>query len=466
MPIEGAPDLTEYADFTFPDELPVVEHVPRLAKLNLYQEHALSGEKGFSYYSSNLKAKSFFEANSESVASAEFNAKLFELGLEDMNANIYSREAGELGENLKEKNLYVLLHGWTGNNTIYSDIKGDEGMSVVEEILAKDPNAVIVALDGNGFGGTKFRPDVLPNLQDYCTPEAYAQQVDFFITEALGYGDDKKIDVSIMGHSMGGAASMILGAQYGYDNTVALAPALFPTRENLTDIETKMEDPNESTQMEKLLRKLGYRTEGDGRYAFIGAVATLGSYTKRVLPKTTKLSTDAFFNFVGPNSMGENITGDPAKDAEILDSLLHIHGNELDTHELVAYTLTNLRRGVDFSSWTLYEVERLNRSAVFTGQEDKLVTPDDVVNLLKTISAYELIKAVEEGSLRELTEDDLVAIRAQVNAVKFNKEHPAIKRITIPGGHYAPVFGGPAVDALVQGVPQSRKKPVPTAQEI
>ncbi|MFZ5424858.1 MAG: serine aminopeptidase domain-containing protein [Patescibacteria group bacterium] len=444
------------------------QKLPRISKINLNAESSCRGtvenkqELGtrqleqFRYFHSNIKSRSFMRENADALESAEYHTYMYALGLENINANVFSREAGELGDKIKEKNVYVLLHGWTGNESIYSSVKQENQLTIAEEIMAKDPNAVVITMDGNGFGETNFREDVLQgDLQQYCTPEAYAAQVDFFVSHVLGFKDEDKDNVSIMGHSMGGAAAMILGARYGYENTVALSPALFPSKENLLEIEETFEDATHASKMEDLLKRLGYRTSGDGRYAFVGTVAKVGAQTKKALPQVTNKATEVFFNFVGPNYMGEEITGNLGTDKQLVSDLMEIHRGEVDKHALVDYALTNLRRGVDFSSWSLEEITRLNDSAVLTSEKDKLVTPKDVVNLLKTISSYELLLASSK-SPEDLNSNEINAIKAQVEAVNHGVESETLQRIIVPGGHYATVYNEAGVDILVHGAAAKR----------
>lgn len=411
----------------------------------------------FDYFSCNLKAVEFMQQNVSPTEQAEFTAGLYALGLENINANVFSRENGVLGENLKDKNIYVLLHGWTGNNSIYTDVKQENGFSVVEEIMAKDPNAIVVTMDGNGFGETNFREDIIKgDLQQFCTPEAYAKQTDFFISQVLGIEGEEKNNVSIMGHSMGGAATLILAAIYGYENTMALSPALFPTKENLSEIEAEFENPAEATKIENFLKKMGYRTAGDGRYAFVGAIAKLGSYTKRVMPKITDKATQVFYDVVGAGYMGEEVTGNEEVDLAIVSKLIGIHRGELSSHRLVDLALTNLRRGVDFSKWSLLEVERLNRTSILTSKEDKLVTTEDIINFLKTIAAYELTKSAALG-VENMTEEELSSIRAQIEAIRRRQSGGFAERSVLKGGHYASVYNEIAVNTIVHGATKRRR---------
>ncbi len=477
-PIPDSMPYAERSDVVEMEKPP--EQQPLLAKLDLNQEmeskefvpfsedqEALNQPEKLSYHFAELRAQNFIKNNEDPGKVKEIQEGLRDLGMKDMYAKVYSREGGELGENLKDKNVYVLLHGWTGNHAIYDEVEQGNHLTVVEEIMAKDPNAVIIAMDGNGFGESKFTDDAIKDIKKYCTPEAYAKQVDFFLSEVLGYEDNEdKTGITIMGHSMGGAAAMLLSAKYGYENPVALAPALFPSRENLTDIEQKFEDPSKVGRMEKILRYAGYRHPGDFRYGFVGAAAKLGEETNKALPPVARYATETFFQFVGPGYMGENITGDPEQDAAILEKLLHIHRGELGTHTLVKHALTNLRNSVNFNEFSLKELERLHNVAVFTGADDKLVTPQDVTQLLRAMTAYELIRAAERNAAGELTEDELMPIRAQIEAIEhIDSQHDQVssrsqtlKRIVGKGGHYSPVYGGLAVDALVQGAQTNRAR--------
>src|SRR3989344_4167975 len=149
------------------------------------KEYTAKYEADFDYYYAELTTNNFDLSPEQKKYLGE------ELGLEQMNFKVFSRAPGEIGE-LKGRNVYVLIHGWTANHHIFSDIKKENDLTFVEEILARDPDALVIGADVNGFGETRFKKELLKDktLKDKCTVEAGAAQVDFLLAEVLGARHD------------------------------------------------------------------------------------------------------------------------------------------------------------------------------------------------------------------------------------------------------------------------------------
>ncbi len=116
----------------------------------------------------------------------------------------------------------VFLHGWTGSSAIWEDLPG--------MVAAKNPRLVSLAVDHNGFGETCFA-EAMPDFA-HCSPIAAMRAIERWI-DLLGLrrqrGDPRPKTVSLVGHSMGGAALFFAEEanwRLGELTRLAIAPAL------------------------------------------------------------------------------------------------------------------------------------------------------------------------------------------------------------------------------------------------
>jgi|GEM_PF-5059148 len=351
------------------------------------------------------------------------------LGLKDIAFNCYSRDT-EFKENIASKHVYVLAHGWTGNKDIYSEVQMSGGLSVVEQIMAMDPDAVIITPDGNGFGGTNFRGEVLQDEEfgKYCTAEAYAKQMDFLIKEVL---DIDPSTVTIVGHSMGGAMTYEI-MRLGYKNGVAIAPAAFPSKESLEEISTKAKETN----IENILKKHGINISSV-IYDVISGGINLGESIRNLGGEIAQPIIDGIiskvFNTLTPYLMGKNIEGIKDIDIKIIEKLVEIHAKEVtpEKYKVVSEAIKQLGNGTNYDTWTEEDFGNTAKVDAFSGTADVLVQPKD----FEANEVSLLINAVGTTSEQE------VATTVSKNLKEQNK---------IAGGHYAGVYNSRVIAAIVR----------------
>ena len=423
-------------------------------------------EVSFGYYEAQITALDLAQSLEQSEQQ-RIQEGLEILGLNNFNFSVHSREAGDLQKDLKEKNIYVLLHGWTADQGIYKDVHQPNGLTSVEEIMARDENAVVVTLDGNGFGGTTFRSELVEKgIGARCSPEAYAAQVDFLLADVLNFPDDVKENVSFMGHSMGGAAALIISATYPeYGDCIAAAPAIFPTADNFRELdslykeletETMEVSPTHKGRITTLLAKAGIRTPTDVVYGALGGSTWVGSKTKAYFEATTKGITQFGFKATGTYLMGREITGDVNADRDILKQLHGIHVNEFEEYGTVSETIMQLKRGVDFSRWSLEDFARLQqKTEIVTGANDTLVTQEDVRNFFRVTTAYEMKLGLVNPEMQ--SPDAMRTIKASIFELEDTLKDPnSALRTQLPGGHYAPVYSERTITSLTDNAKRKR----------
>lgn len=392
------------------------EDSKKSCKGHISDESGAITEVEFDYFHSELNALDFELSENEKSYLNE------SLALQDLKFHIYSREWGGDGsiEDRPEKKVYVLLHGWTATHAIYSDVIRHNNLTMVEEILARDPSAIIVVPDGNGFGESRFkkqfeRPEIdmyresthnekmtlieaqRMIISDKSTPEYYAMQMEFLIGVVLDLegayneklekvrGSDR---VAVLGHSMGGSAAMVMAVKWGYQHCLASAPALFPTKRNEEYMESHQDLLRENKAAERL-------------YRFLGNSIDLAFHVERLkgfMSSLSEFTVKQVFYAIGKELMGRKISGDPEKDKIMLQHLGAIHVDELTTDKLLtaSTTILNLINGIDFSKWSMQEIANLENVEIISGKFDTLVPWEELMFTLTTISAYAL-DAQSEG---------------------------------------------------------------------
>jgi len=354
------------------------------------------------------------------------------LGLKDITFNCLSRDES-FKENLKGKHVYVLMHGWTASNDIYSEVHMGGGLSVAEQIMAMDPDAIIITPDGNGFGGSVFRENILKGdgFNEYCTAEAYAKQMDFLIRDVLGLDP---AEITIAGHSMGGAATYeMIGL--GYKNGVAIAPAAFPSRESLDETKEKVQG-EEGNRVKTTLEKYGINLSAI-IYDVIGGSVKLGEGVMKLNTTLTNKMAEAtvreIFELITPHLMGKEITGIPKVDKRMIEELVRIHAKEVipKKYAVVSGSIKVLGNGTNYSKWNEEKLGNVARVEAFSGTTDVLVQPRD----FEANGVVLAIKAIDTPHERPVAE---VVAKNQEDSHKIN------------GGHYAGVYHPAVIAAIVK----------------
>jgi len=376
---------------------------------NISNESGNKTEVAFDYYHAEQNALDF-ELTEENK---EYLNK--DLALKDIRFHVYSREIGENGsiEDRPDRKVYLLMHGWTATHAIYTEVIRQNDLTMVEEILARDPSAIIVVPDGNGFGETRFKTEFekseidkykkqvkKENMDDLevkkniisekSTPEYYAMQMEFLLGIVLdleGEYNDKKEKVkgsprvAVLGHSMGGAAAMILTTRWGYES-LASAPALFPSKDN----EKYMKDHQDILRKNKAAERL-YRFLGNSTY-----LADVVGRLREFMSSISEIAVQQVFVAIANELMGRKISGDPKKDKSMLQHLGAIHIRELtkDKFHTISTTILNLINGIDFSEWSMKEIANLKNVEIICGKFDTLVPWEELMYSLTTIAAYAL----------------------------------------------------------------------------
>jgi len=337
----------------------------------------------FEYDQYSSSAMSQLKKNFDKYSSAEKREILDKheaLGLENIAFNVFSKDKDFKGD-YTNKNVYVLLHGWTANKDIFSEVSMSGGISVVEQIMAMDPDAVIICPDGNGFGKSLFREDVKAkkNFGEYCTSEAYAKQMDFLIRDVLKVPLEQ---VTVAGHSMGGAATYQLMKNEDYKNGVAMAPAAFPSAETIRRFKEKAKNIGYAN-IESVLKQ--FNINGSALlYNILGSSVTLGNNIRELggklpAPFVEKI-VENIFTIITPYLMGKTIEGAKQTDGKIINSLTGIHSVEItpEKYKVVSEAIKQLGKGIDYSNWKPDDYDAFIKVITYWGTEDVLVQPNDL----------------------------------------------------------------------------------------
>lgn len=130
-----------------------------------------------------------------------------------------------------EPQFRFLIGGWTSDASMW---ELPEGESIIKQILAKNPNAIVIAVDPNGFGKSKYKDGLSQGeLVDKVSVKNAADQIEWLATKILGLTEQQLIESLGFGHSMGGAI-MIELVKRGYfkgkkeveGKSIAVTPAM------------------------------------------------------------------------------------------------------------------------------------------------------------------------------------------------------------------------------------------------
>lgn len=155
------------------------------------------------------------------------NNLLLDSGLDDMRwqvtwAESYETFDDELEDRFSEaEGFVVFVHGWTGDYSIWEMLP-----SIITQANRR---LVAIAIDHNGFGGTRFVTD--PDVEQ-CNPPAAMRTLQRWvdlIKIRRQLGDPRLKVVNFVGHSMGGATLFYcdpLQWRYGEYTRYSIAPAL------------------------------------------------------------------------------------------------------------------------------------------------------------------------------------------------------------------------------------------------
>lgn len=418
----------------------------------------------FEYKSAELNASEF------SLTEAQQKYMTETLGLEDLHFRVFQRPLDHLsGEHpasnigdYKDKHIYMLLHGWTATGEIFSEVPQDNQLTIVEEILAKDPSAVILVGDFNGFGGTNFNKSTLKSskFSEKCTVSAYAAQADFLITNVLKVRQDsfeehdgviKTVVASdnfrLLGHSMGAATVEELVMDYGYppEHAVACAPAEYPTWES---IEQLLEV---HAQLSKLFKESKRRT--DLVYTVIGRGMWLGDIVAKfpsvgVGDTVSGAVVSKVYDGAAPFLIGTQVTsGEGNKHAH--DKLDAIHASQFYNtakYPVISQVMLGLRKGRDFTHSTIQQLERYGRITAYEADSDILVPADTtrgaryLVNILATAKYYQSVWDVRAYDPNTSNWPEFYAAMQSTRDAYARSCDP---QYLFKGGHYAALFGAP-----------------------
>ena len=409
-------------------------------------EHKRDSE-AFEYQSGQISLAELIEQTIPDAEEKEQTLRtLYELGLEDITAEVFMRTSDDdtVGS-IKDKEIYEMWNGWTGTGEIYSNVRGENGLTSVEETLARNPNAIVIAGDGNGFGGTTFRKELKGRkLRPYCTAEQYAKQVDFF-TETLGLTPE---DVRVLGHSMGGAMATVLAGKHGY-TCVAAAPAAYPTAENIQTMKEEME----GFEIDMDLRKTHPLATAKNKILSEQIYNILGESVKasRILGKLSAPVVGGIFTEIAPFLMGK-MSDDPSIQKDMEDSLFPIHQGELSADKLpvVSESILNLARGIDLSEWSMEDFSRLENLQVVGAGHDTLVTPPELNSFWAVATAMCIQKEQEiqlacnqaeaQGEIPEKLSIDLETAKKALLVTSSHFTYNSMRKNQVEGGHYAALY--------------------------
>lgn len=353
----------------------------------------------------------------------EAKIRMEELGLENIGYSIMTRHK------LPDKpNYYVLAHGWTATREIYTEVKPENGLTVAEQIMALDPNAVIIAMDGNGFGETRFKESVIKDkdkLAEKCNADAYAEQIDFLVTQVL---DLDRSQVQAVGHSMAGDAVMELASR-GYSAT-AIAPARFLTEEDSTELDTYKKLEKEKVQP---LLYSGLAL-GTGLASGVGKIGAIGR-------NISEISVEKTFQVIRDWLMGSEF----AFNEPILKQLLKIHKTQLtaDRLRIVSETIRQLQIGRR-RTWSEEEITNLEGLEIIAGGEDTLVPPQNLRRTLEFIE-MKLIKANIDKDSKAMK--IFTGLKKRIN-----------KHFIKDGSHYGVFYNKNTASTIVGNHPNNRAK--------
>lgn len=295
-----------------------------------------------------------------------------ELGLENLHIKTHTKE--QLShEALKAKikdgntNVYVLLHGWTGTSGMWDAVEvPPSNLTIVEQILSADPEAVIITPDGDGFGKSAFKDESIEELTKISGPEGYAKQIDFALKHYYGLDHNERDNVYAMGHSLGGAT---VGVMVGHgtlkaENCIEICPALLPTKE-------MMEKEEHSEEIQKVR----------DWYRFLGNLTKTAQMVKEFIPAAEGL-TDALVDKVASlmlmaHLMGSKNPGSLSKEQfrSILAQLYDIHAPETPKKVTTA-AMFALEKGVDIDPKTTeLNLKEMAKVDQYTGEHDVLAPP-------------------------------------------------------------------------------------------
>ncbi len=344
-----------------------------------------------------------FTTKNAEFTSDETKQRFEHLSLDQVYFKIHTKE--QLGlEDIRQKildnntHVYVLLHGWTATNELFDSVhKQPSGKTIVEQILEDDPNAVIITPDALGFGKTKFKDISMAEKAEKCGPTDYADEVEFILHDLLNLPNDKRDNLFVMGHSWGGAATMMM-AEKNYapaENCFAVCPALLPTG----DWKSKLFDNFLKVRM---------------TYGSLGDVTHLGQAVSETSKSGTKL-TGAIVNseitskameiLMGKYMPGNIKLGDMNK---MYPELFRIHSQQINENiDTTAAVMHQLAHGTNLDSIesfgkpidTKTARNKLSKCTVVVGSKDLLAPVMQSYMLGITPMDQEMEYAEETGGL-------------------------------------------------------------------
>lgn len=343
-------------------------------------EHEPTGEK-YAVHEIDVTAKTLEREDNETKK--EFEA----LNLEKLHINVYSEtnlSPAEVKEKLDnpDTNIYVLIHGWTATHEIFDSVhKPPLDETIVEQIRRNDANAVIICVDGNGFGESKYK-DGLSNdkLKESTTTEAYARQIDFALKRVLLIDESQKDRIYAMGHSHGGATvqELVAEGKLNAENCVAVCPAFLSDKENST------KEKNQAEKVRDTYRILGAVISVAGHCKRINNESINSKYVDKLVEAAVDLATKGFLfdHLAGGKNAGTN---SPVIFDSIMAELLQIHGEQIVTkHDVAAAEMYALSEGTSVTREN-FDMAKASKVDCVCGGEDILAPQKADFGVVKSI---------------------------------------------------------------------------------
>jgi pimeloyl-ACP methyl ester carboxylesterase len=355
------------------------------------------------------------------------------------------------GESEKTPNTYLLLHGWTGDHSIFEE-------EVMKKIFDKDPTAVIICPDGDGFGKSKFRSDINPiDLLKKCGPDGYAAQMDFLLKDVLELSVEERKNINIYGHSLGGAAAMIMAGQGYGKKIVAVCPAAF-SRKSKAPLEVEYGDFMDQEVINYIKNKghvnfetpIGSAPNVPRTYRMLAMLLGISAMSDAALKKfpllhalPKNLTHITFDKVLADHLMG---TKDfdvfhAARMNNIMGRQKLAHGREINANlRLASFVMFQLSRGIDLELDTeegkIRAANIANKVTIISADNDKL----GAVYLSRDPTQLKNMAPDPRGE----------ALISQIEAAAGSNRFVDIR--TVRGGHYAPVYYQESIDALLENL--------------
>lgn len=275
--------------------------------------------------------------------------------------------------------IVLLFPGWTGVRESLTATPNPQN-SLVAKIITAKPTALVIAMEGLGFGDNLIRSEIsnreLDKRSGVFHPSSNASFLHWVTSEYLEIDPWRLV---IVGHSWGGATVIEMARQFGgYRYALALAPAA------LIDSESR-----KSPELRKELGLISPGATGDTqRLDILVSARVIYQMFRQSLKIAEGISgigsstAETVFNLISPQLMGETNPGDvPQEEFNRIMALLKEQHKKQLTERLVvsALVMKELAGGLLVEKWTNEQLIRAAQVDILTGASDQLVTPLDVI---------------------------------------------------------------------------------------